>query len=462
MFTLFSEVQNSNIANVTSCSPSDPQFGGYVQEAAKRLLARGDWVGTVVPIRTCVQRGCLVWPRYVDHVRRIADCRGNIPLHGMFFDFLDWHDQKWQSQSYWDGLHAGHRRNCINKGFTPVFQDILGEGRYVQMNIEVPEDIGATCTLIGVDNNNQRLRTRNVDGMTWSDGWTLTATTQNQSPQTSGFVRRIDRVIKSPTQGNMTLWGVNSAVVSTYQFGYLYNIDTGQNVSLTIDGLPGSQSLNLGGFTTPGSAAIGFLWNADLNSWAPVVARGTGPFYLDFNQPAANSNYGGQAYNPTTMQFEQLVVRGAPGAQYIEIGTAFAPNSTGNYLEPIAEYEPSETNPKYVKQELHMGCQLNLSPGGTPPGVNPSRSVVALVKLRQIQPVNPNDIIVIQNLQALKLAVQAVVAGEANEFQEEQECMLAAVQELNRELEDWLPIEQIPVAMGELGHAYRIGQTKCF
>jgi hypothetical protein len=449
MYLTFNEVKQSSIANITSASPDDPQFGQYIQEAVKRLLTRGDWAGTVVPIHTCVSRGCVVWPRYVDHVRRITTCRGNIPLHGMFYDFLDWRDRKYHRDDFWIG--GGGRRNCVNKGWSPVFQDIPGDGYFVRMYVEAAEDYGSTLTLFGVDNNNQPLRTRNIDGLTWSDGWVLTA--QYPYAQTTGVVRRIGRVVRESTQCNATLFAVGNVSVNTYQFGFLYNIDTGITVSVTIDGLPGSQSINLGGEATPSSNTIGSVWNYDQNAWVPIVARGQpGFYYIDFGQPAQNTNLGGQVYNPTTLQFENIIARGPQGSQYLEVGTFAAPNTSTTNMFPLAEYEPSDTNPKFLKQELHLPC-CN--------GNSFSNGVVALVKLRQIQPVNPNDIIIIPSIPALKLGVQAVIANEAGEIQQEQAYILAAVEQLNRELEDWCPLDQVPVSFGELGHT-RIGQTKMF
>jgi hypothetical protein len=450
MFLTFQEVIDSNIPNITSASPGDPQFGLYIQQAAKLLLPRGDWAGTVVPVHTCVNRGCVVWPRHVDHVRCIANCKGGIPLHGMFFDFLDWRDRKYHHEDFWIG--GGGRRNCVNKGFSPVYQDIPGDGYYARYYVEAPEDYGSTITLFGVDCNGQALRTRNIDGITWSDGWTLVA----QSPwaQTASTVRRIDRVVREATQCQSTLYAVGSTQVSAPPFGYLFNLDTGLNVSLTIDGLPGSQSINLGGENTPSANVTNFVWNYDLNQWVPIVARGqNGFFYVDFDQPAQGTLMSGQAFNPTTSQFENIIARGQIGAQYLELGTFPAPTVSADVLYPLAQYEPSDTNPRFVKQELHLPCAGNNQ--SFPHGV------IALVKLRQIKPVNPNDIIVIQSLEALESAVQAVVAGEAGEIQQKQGYILAACEQLNRELEDWCPNEQIPVSLGELNHT-RIGRSKMF
>lgn len=458
MFLTFGEIQNSSITNITDASPTDPTFAGYIMEAVQRLITRGDWMGTVVPIRTCINRGCCVWPREVDHIRKIADCGGTIPLHGMFYDFLPWRDRRYHGEGFWRGSVG--RRNIVNRGFSATYQDIPGDGYFVRMYVEAPEDYGKTLTIFGVDNSNQPLRTRNIDGITWSEGLVLTA--QYPYAQTPVYIRRIDRIIRDSTQCNSTLFAVGNVSVSTYQFGFLYNIDTGANVSVTIDGLPGAQSINLGGEATPSSNVIGSVWNYDQQQWVPIVARGQpGFYYIDFNQPAQNTNLGGQVYCPTTLQFENLIARGAQGAQFLEPGTFAAQNTSTTNEFPLAEYQPSETNPRYVKQQVHLPCCPAPSGQGIVAGQNPPASVVALVKLRQIMPVNPNDIIVIQSIPAIKMAVQAIIAGEAGEIQQEEAFMQKAINELNRELQDWLPNDQIPVSLGEVNNT-RIGRTKMF
>lgn len=468
MFLTYSEVQSSSIQNVVSESPTSPDFQQHIMEAVNRLMPRGDWAGTVVPIHTCVYRGCVVWPRYVDHVRRMASCHGNVPIHGMFYDFLDWRERRWHSARYWDGLGQDCRRNMVNKGWSPVFQDVQGDGRTIRLYNSVAEDIGATVTLYGLDNNNQPLRTRNTDGATWSDGLTLTA--QMPYAETPTFVRWIDRVIKSTSQGTLRLYAALGSNLSfqSYLAGYVYNLDTGTWISVTVLGILGSQYLQLGSATPPaGAFQIGSLYNYDTSTWMPVAARGStqSTYYLDFTSlvTPVNSNYGGQFYNPALQGWQNIVLRGtSPAATYAQLDSGVSSPSTfsGNaILEPIAEYEPSDTNPKFVKSSLYLPCRP--VPGAQSANEKP-HSIVALVKLKQIPPSAPNDIIVINSLPALKLAVQAIIAGESNEIQTEQEYMAAAVQQLNRELQDWLPDEQIPVDMGELGHAPRIGRQKCF
>lgn len=472
MFITFDEIGNSSISNITSASPTDPQFALYIQEAISRLTSRGDWPGTVVPMRTCVINGCIVWPRHVAAVRKMADCNGNFPIHGMFYDFLDWRNRDWYRDDYWYGLGWRGRRNMVQKGWSPVFTEPCGNATQLRLYNQYTEDIGATLTVFGKDNYGNRLRTRNVDGITWSDGLILTA----QAPwcQSPGYVAHIERVIKTSTQGNLSLFGASSQTPALTMFaGYVYNVDDGSYVSITIVMSPlGYPTLQFNMAYPPNIAqTIGYFYNYDMGSWQNVVAHGTpGNYYLEFGGAQSPFNvYGTQVWNPDLQVWQSIVLRNTvQSAQYLDINdpaalppTTVPASAITVQLQPLAEYEPSETNPKFVKMQLHDGrtCWQN-SPGT--PGSKRGHTVTALVKLKQLPLIAPSDIVIIQSIPAIKLMVQGIVAGEGGDQKGEAEYTLRAVEQLNRDLEDWIPDEQIPVDLGELGHANSIGRQRCF
>lgn len=470
MLLTFQEVMDSEVSNVTSSSPDDPQFALYVKEAVTRISMRGDWPGLVVPIRTCVRDGCITWPRHVQHVRKIADCRGQFPMHGMFYDWLDWRNRSWYSDGYWDGLDRGWRarRNIVNQGWSPVFSNVCRCGQYVRMYHQYAEDLGATVTIFGLDGAGNRLRTRNTDGITWSDGVTLTA--QFPYAQTPVLVSHIERGVKSKTQGNLTLFAVAQSTASTAFLGYVYNVDNSTWVSLTIvmSGL-GFPTLQLGIANPPVQGQnIGLLYNYDLGVWQNVVAHGaTGGYYLEFGgTPSASAVEGTSAFNVDLQAWQSIVLRGtAQNAQYLDINdpNAVAPTTTYT-LQGVAEYEPSETNPRYAKMQLHAGIRAGRVGEVILPGQTCMREVVALVKLRQLPISSPNDLVVLppEALPALKEMVQAITAGESSDANSKGNFTLSSIEMMNRILEDWMPDEQIPVMLGEMGRCSYIGRQQCF
>jgi len=476
MFLTVEEIANSSVSNITSASPNDPQFLLYIHEAITRMASRGDWPGMVVPMRTCVINGCITWPRHVGAVRKMADCHGNFPIHGMFYDYLDWRNRQWYNDDYWIGLGWRGRRNMVQTGWSPVFADVRGPGRYLRLYNEYTEDNGATVTVFGKDQYGNRLRTRNTDGATYSEGMILTA----QSPfyQSPIQVTHIERVIKRKTQGNLNLFGVvvNQPTLSNYA-GYVYNVDDGSYVSITIVmSALGYPTLQFNLAYPPNIAqTIGYFYNYDMGTWQNVVAHGTnGNYYLEFGGAQSPFNvYGTQCWNPDLQQWQSIVLRGTiQNAQYLDINdpSAVAPSSipasaTTYNLEPIAQYEPSETNPKYVRQNFHGGrhCFNNGQPVVV--GTQFNHHVQALVKLKQPPISQPNDMTILggpEFIPALKIMVQAIIAGEANDIAEETALTGRCVEQLNRDLEDWMPDEQIPVDLGELGKPSMMGSQRCF
>ena len=232
MFWTLREIKDSNVRNIAGACPdpnntNNTDFVDMVNECSSRLLRRGDWAETVVPIQVCTHRGCVVFPRYVDHVRRMNLCgQRYVPVQGLWWQFVDSINRfNWRT---WWGVNGsttgwGCGMGAQQMGRSPVFQDIMGDGRYVRVYPLVREDATntppVTVQIFGVDNNNQPLRTNNGDG-TWSDGITITVALPYA--QSTVLVRRIDRVIKSVSQGNIMLFAFNTATstledIATYE-----------------------------------------------------------------------------------------------------------------------------------------------------------------------------------------------------------------------------------------------------
>ena len=325
MITLY-DVQNSPVARVSGGSPASADFSDLVNEAVRRLLRRGDWPGTVVPIQTCVRRGCVVWPRYVGSIRKINWCQRSwsgggervVPVQNMWYR---WMDPRGYRSEY------GRRHDdaaAVGQGRAPTYNTIFGDGWLVRAYPSTLEDLGKTITLFGEDNGSQPLRTNNLDG-TWSEGVAITL--GNPFGSTSGYVRNIDRVRKDVTQGQVFLY----------------------------------------------------------------------------------------AYNPAS-----------------------------NVLVDLAVYDPGETNPSYVRQDVHL-----TGPGCC--GAGSLESVVALVKLAFIPVKFPSDLVIIDNLEAIKAMVQSIKLREGYDYQGALAAEADAIRELNRQLEDESPDEQFSAATHPIG-----------
>jgi hypothetical protein len=320
MLTL-GDCRSSTIVNIAGKCGSSFEFASLINEATRKLLRRGDWVGTVTPIQICVSKGCLVMPRYVQSVRKINTCHSKLPVGNLWYNFInarDWQGGRWGGfgGDWWRGA-----RDCgalAAQGQACCYNDIPGDGWLVRAYARCQPDYGQVIQIFGVDNGNQPLRTDNGDG-TWSDGVSIVLGSSGANPNygsTAVYVRRIDHVVKPQTQCQVMLY----------------------------------------------------------------------------------------AYNPTT-----------------------------NALFDLAVYDPGELTPTYTRYQLNFGH--------TPFGLNqgccgPVNSVVALVKLRFIAAQFDSDLVIVDNLDALKYEVQSVRAQEAGDLQLAKGYETAAIAELNRDLQD--------------------------
>jgi hypothetical protein len=339
----FGHVKASSALNIASVPASSEEFRLLLNEATERLMRRGDWEGALVPIHVCVQRGCVVWPRYVGQIRKMNVCNRGAPIQNVWFDFLPYsHQHGWLynwSNNYWSNWVSG-RAQVVNQTRSPVFQDVQGDDRTLRVYSSTPLDNNKKITFFGEDNNGQRLMTQGVGG--WSDGITLTlnATSYAESKDATGTalkVRRIERVVKEVTQGPVRV----------------------------------------------------YAWN-----------------------------------------------------------------TVTSVLEDVAFYEPSETEPSYLRTQLHQACWSSSCSTVT---------VVALVKLRFIPVRGDNDWVLIDNLAALKSMMQSIRSEDAGDLGAKAQFEAAAIRELNLGLSDANPDDQIPIDMGAMGrNDSLIGNQKLF
>lgn len=211
----FGDLKASSIINIAGVTPSSSDFRRFVNESTRRLLARGDWEGTVVPMLACIDRGsCVVWPRYVGSVRQLNFCNQHVPIKNVWWDFLpydrhlgwesnDWY--RWTSGPWFSG------KSMVNQARSPVFQDIQGDGRTVRVYPESSFDNGKSITIFGEDTNGERLMTRGAGA--WTDGLKLViqATPSQPYTETPVNIRRIDRVLKDQTTAPVRLYAYYAA-----------------------------------------------------------------------------------------------------------------------------------------------------------------------------------------------------------------------------------------------------------
>ncbi len=204
------EVRASSAINIAGVSSTGQRFAELTNEATRRLMKRGDWPGTILPIFVCVARGCVVWPRYVGQVRKLNLCRmHHVPIKNIWWDFVpDGLTRGPDGRANWLS-YCGSGVGAVSYASSPTFSSVLGDGRTIRACSFTPLDDNKTIKLFGEDCNGQPLTTKGIGG--WTDGITLTL----KAPyvETAITVRRIDRVIKDFTQGPVRLYANNSGTL---------------------------------------------------------------------------------------------------------------------------------------------------------------------------------------------------------------------------------------------------------
>jgi hypothetical protein len=158
---------------------------------------------------------------------------------------------------------------------------------------------------------------------------------------------------------------------------------------------------------------------------------------------------GGDAMTPNLItQLFEVVRQPTQGMAYLY---EFDP-STG-LRHDLAVYFPNETNPRYRRSRV-----LNHGPHHAKP--DPATGVCwtgieALVKLQFVELVTDQDFLLIDDFDALKLAIQAVKLEESNDSQAAEVKWVEAIRELNMELRDKFPDQQTSSRVQITGHRLR-------
>ncbi len=202
MLKTLQELRDSNVSQIAGCNPNTARFSALINEATQRLMQRGDWMGTVVPISVCIKTGCIVFPRYVSTLREAKSCRGGqVDINNLWYS---WVEKSWYD--CWTGDRCEKNLNAY--GRTPTFSSIYGPLRKVRAYAQTNADHGKTITIFGTDNNNQPLQHRDFETGDWMDGIILAL--KPGYVESEGYVSTITRVLKEETQKNVTLYAWNT------------------------------------------------------------------------------------------------------------------------------------------------------------------------------------------------------------------------------------------------------------
>lgn len=203
----FQDAMDSNeLKSASGVCTNTPEFAQMLNSSIERLMYRGDWQGTVLPIQLTVQRGIVTMPRQVGAVRYINVAHRYVPIQNSTYQFLPWQWNQRRCCDWFGGWYnnsmpmlTGYGTSCV-AAQPPTSTCVL-------MIQGIADDNGATLQFFGTDPSGNALRTDNGDG-TFSDGISLTL----NLPFTVGtvLVGNLARVIKPRTQGPVSLFAMDT------------------------------------------------------------------------------------------------------------------------------------------------------------------------------------------------------------------------------------------------------------
>lgn len=204
------EAKVSGLRNVSGTCTNGDEFLRLVNSATKRLMYRGDWPGTELPMVVSVKRGVTTFPRVVGTIRALNICNHPVPIFGDWYRFLPYQRNCAGLFGGWRGW-IGPRPAMTTYGRSCTF-DVIPTDTCVVQAYGITDDAGKVIVIFGKDASGNDLRTDNGDG-TWSDGVSLTI--GPPFVPSALFIKTITRVIKPITQGNVQLIAMD--VVTTTQ-----------------------------------------------------------------------------------------------------------------------------------------------------------------------------------------------------------------------------------------------------
>jgi hypothetical protein len=109
----------------------------------------------------------------------------------------------------------------------------------------------------------------------------------------------------------------------------------------------------------------------------------------------------------------------------------FVYSQTTPYAQVVANYAANETNPQYLFSQLSHVIQPSW------------KFIEALVKIRPLPVVNPNDIVPLNNIEAIKSMIQSIRYKESGDIENSQKYEADAIRRLNMELNTKYPLDQV-------------------
>lgn len=142
------EARASRIPQILGyCSDAD-EVRDYINAAVRRLINKGKWQHALGRYRICATSGQLTWPRAISSIEAFAICTLPGYVENGWYEFL-------HAGPGLQGVDDIPGRRLIDRGHAPVFTDLAGPNKKVQVVSTSTEASNSKILIRGYDDNKQ-------------------------------------------------------------------------------------------------------------------------------------------------------------------------------------------------------------------------------------------------------------------------------------------------------------------
>jgi hypothetical protein len=166
----FSDLQVSRIPQELGICATHPALAPWTNNAQERLLNKGHWINTTVRVAMCATSGCVTLPVQVATLEKAAICGRPIPVHDIYFEFLEggWGTRNGSNASCASGTGSGTCggggscgiQEADYRGRFPTQSDIIPLKKQLNFVCDFSTDVGKTVLALGYDDNGNWIRTQ--------------------------------------------------------------------------------------------------------------------------------------------------------------------------------------------------------------------------------------------------------------------------------------------------------------
>lgn len=236
----------STIGRVLGICDTDSRVADYINEATRRLLYEGKWVGTYGKFRICTtgneSDSIITWPRWLETIETFAICNQPGTIRNEWYEWLDSGPGLLDSEK-----NIG--RQLVDRGEAATTSDIITAGN--QMKVKVKSDVaeasGLTIRIYGEDWDGNRIYSSGIQGESITINSTGTLSTNIfskitgvQKPATTGVVRLYEYDTSTTTERQIayyepdetTPWYRRSIIPGLQNLSDCEDCDSGQEVEV--------------------------------------------------------------------------------------------------------------------------------------------------------------------------------------------------------------------------------------